>query len=235
MRVRERRGRHVAEQADLAVLGREPPHHLHAAEHHQIVDRRHQPAASAWLEEIVRREQRAVVVAQPRQRLVVAHLALRQRDDRLEDRGRRDWLRSRARAARRSPPAPCPRNGPLGGRAARSGAPGSAALGRVRRARPARRRERGARTPRAGARRRRVADRAFQHLLVRRDRVGEFLHQLAELVDLGGERLGGGARAVHARPRRRPPSRRGGGRARRPGGRCRRCRARGRRSAPPTS
>ena len=46
---------------------------------------------------------------------------------------------------------------------------------------------------RAGARRRRVGDRAFQHLLVRRDRVGELLHQLAELVDLGGERLGRGA------------------------------------------
>ena len=82
--VGQRRRRHVAEQPDLAVLGRQPPHHLHAAEHHQIVDRRHQPAVFRIAEEIFRREQRAVLVAQPRQRLVVAHLALRQRDDRLE-------------------------------------------------------------------------------------------------------------------------------------------------------
>ena len=42
------------------------------------------PPLVGRIEEIVRHQQRAVVGAQPRQRLVVAHLALRQRDDRLE-------------------------------------------------------------------------------------------------------------------------------------------------------
>ena len=46
----------VAEQADLAVLERQPAHHLHAAEQQQLVDPRHQAAALGQLEELGRQQ-----------------------------------------------------------------------------------------------------------------------------------------------------------------------------------
>ena len=74
----------IAEQADVAVLEQQPPHHLHAAEHHQIVDLRHQSAAFRQRHEVGREQHLAGLGAQPRHRLVVADLALRQRHDRLQ-------------------------------------------------------------------------------------------------------------------------------------------------------
>ncbi len=187
--VGQRRAGDVAEQADLAVLGREPPHHLHAAEHHQVVDRRHQPAGLGRREEAVRLDQRAVVAAQPRQRLVVAHLALRQRDHRLEikvDAVRLDRARDRCAAivstSRRRRPVQrrvrgrhgldeivAPDRTPPRWRGLRrvdcAGACRRIGGRRVRR--------------RQGARRRGVRHDAFQHLLVRGDAVRKLLHELA--------------------------------------------------------
>ena len=79
------RFREIAEQADLAVLEQQPPHHLHAAEHHQIVDLRHQAGAFAPCGmKSAAGSDLAGLGAQPRHRLVVADLALRQRHDRLQ-------------------------------------------------------------------------------------------------------------------------------------------------------
>ena len=74
----------VAEQADLAVLELKAAHHLHAAEQQQLVDLRHQPAGFGGVEELGRLQHGAIGGAQPGERLVVADLALRQRDDRLQ-------------------------------------------------------------------------------------------------------------------------------------------------------
>ena len=82
--VGQRRARKIAEHADLAVLEQQPAHHLHAAEHHQIVDLRHQAAGFGLGDEVGRQHHVAALGAQPRHRLVVAHLALRQRHDRLQ-------------------------------------------------------------------------------------------------------------------------------------------------------
>ena len=82
--VGEGRFREIAEQADIAVLEQQPPHHLHAAEHDEIVDLRHQAGALRQRDEIGGLQHVAGLGAQPRHRLVVAHLALRQRHDRLQ-------------------------------------------------------------------------------------------------------------------------------------------------------
>ena len=176
--------------------------------------------------------QRAVVVAQPRQRLVVAHLALRQRDDRLEDRGRRGWLRPRARSAPRSRSRSMPRNGPR-----RPACAARSALGSAARPQPAARAAPGASAGAAGRGRGGVAlaialssicscaatASARSFTSPPSSSISEASGSVAERV----RSMRGGDLAFHRR--------RGGGRARRPGGRCRRCRARGRRSAPPMS
>ncbi len=82
--VRQRRSRDIAEQPDVPVLEQQPAHHLHAAEDHEVVDLRHQAGAFGLRNERSRVHHLAALVAQPRYRLVVAHLALRQRDDRLQ-------------------------------------------------------------------------------------------------------------------------------------------------------
>ena len=119
-----------------------------------------------------------------------------------------------------------PLKGPLCGRAVGASGSSSSATGSARSAGSARGAAAGsaARAARAAAqpahepRRRRVADRAFQHLLVRRDRVGEVFHQVAELADLG--RRAARSRCASGRAWRpfRPRSPRCGGRAPRPGG-----------------
>ena len=159
----------------------------------------HQPARLGVAEEIVGREQRAVVRAQPHQRLVVAHLALRQRDDRLQEQVDAIGF-DRARDLRHDRGVLQPLEMALMWRAASALRARQARRGRqLRAARPAapRWRTRQAARRRGNARGRRVRDRVLQHLLVRGDRVGEFLHQVAKLADLGRQRLGCGARAVH--------------------------------------
>ncbi len=74
----------IAEQPDLAVLQLQAPHHLHAAEQQQIVDLRHQAGGFGILDEIGGRNDVAGFGPQPRHRLVEAHLALRQRHNRLQ-------------------------------------------------------------------------------------------------------------------------------------------------------
>ena len=68
--VDQRRGRHIAEQADLAVLRQQAAHHLDAAEHHQVVDLRHQPAGFGVGQEIGRhaagRRRRRAAAPSPR-------------------------------------------------------------------------------------------------------------------------------------------------------------------------
>ena len=74
----------VAEDADLAALLRQAPHDLDAAEQQQIVHHAHQPGWRRHLDILGRHDHRAVLGAQPRQRLVIAQLALRQADDGLQ-------------------------------------------------------------------------------------------------------------------------------------------------------
>ena len=81
-----------------------------------------------------------------------------------------------------------------GARGAISGSIGSARSAASARVAGCAARARGA-APRR-ALRRRVRDRAFQHLLMRRDRVGQILHQPAEFADFGGQRRGRRARSV---------------------------------------
>ena len=83
-RVDQRRGADIAEQADVAALELQAARHLHAAEQQQVVDLRHQADAFGVFDEIAGRDDVAFLGAQARQRFVVAHLALRQRDDRLQ-------------------------------------------------------------------------------------------------------------------------------------------------------
>ena len=79
------RRRKIAEQADVAVLQQQPAHHLHAAQHREIVELRHQRAGFGISEEIGRPATNSPLSAlQPRHRFVIAHLALRQRHDRLQ-------------------------------------------------------------------------------------------------------------------------------------------------------
>ena len=74
----------IAEQADVAVLEQQPAHHLHATEHRQ--GRRASASASPLRHKAgnppPRRPRR--VRLEPRHRFVIAHLALRQRHDRLQ-------------------------------------------------------------------------------------------------------------------------------------------------------
>ena len=74
----------IAEQPDVAVLEQQPAHHLDAAQHAQTVELRQQRTGFGKREEVRRGDDFAVTGIEPRYRLVVAHLALRQRDDRLE-------------------------------------------------------------------------------------------------------------------------------------------------------
>ena len=64
--------RDVAEDADLARLGREPPHHLDAAEQQKIVHHAHQASRSRHLDILRRHDHRAVFGAQARQSFVIA-------------------------------------------------------------------------------------------------------------------------------------------------------------------
>ena len=83
-RVGQRRGADIAEYPDVAALHLQAARDLHAAEHQLIVDLRHQADGFGIFDEVAGRNDVAFLGAQPRQRLVVAHLALRQRDDRLQ-------------------------------------------------------------------------------------------------------------------------------------------------------
>ena len=159
----------------------------------------------------------AVLGAQPRQRFVVAHLALRQRHDRLQIEidavGRRSRC-GRSRSCWRARRPTC-----CGGRGRAALLPGTAAPP-----------DRSGSSP---ARRRRLC-RLANLQLVHGDGFGELPDQRAELAEFRGDRLGA-ARAPWPRRRRRscrPASRarRCGGRSPPPGGRGRRCRATGRRS-----
>ena len=74
----------VAEYADLLVADHQPAQHLHAFQHHHVIDPPDQPGGFRNLDEIVGGENLILVVAQPRHRLVEAHLALRQGHHRLQ-------------------------------------------------------------------------------------------------------------------------------------------------------
>ncbi len=80
----QRRGGHVAEHADILVAHHQPAQHLDTAQHHHVVDAPNQAAGFGHTDEIVGGDDLILVVAQPRHRLVVAHLALRQRHHRLQ-------------------------------------------------------------------------------------------------------------------------------------------------------
>ena len=82
--IAERRRRDVAEHADVLVADHQPAQHLHAAEHHDVIDLAHQAGGFRGGDEIVGGQDLVLVVAQPRHRLVEAHLALRQRHHRLQ-------------------------------------------------------------------------------------------------------------------------------------------------------
>ena len=74
----------VAEDADVAALLGQAAHDLHAAEQQQIVDHAHQARLAGDLHILGRHDDLAVLVAQARQRFVIAQLALRQADDGLQ-------------------------------------------------------------------------------------------------------------------------------------------------------
>ncbi len=84
LRVGQGRRRDVAEHSNLAVFRQQPARHLDAAEQHEMVDLRHQAGRLRVGEEVDGRDDFAVAGPQPRHRLVVAPLALRQRDDGLQ-------------------------------------------------------------------------------------------------------------------------------------------------------
>ena len=81
---RQRRGGKIAEQADVAVLEQQTTHHLHASQHRQVVEFRQQRTGFGIGQEIRRGDDFAVAGVEPRHRLIVAHLALRQGHDRLQ-------------------------------------------------------------------------------------------------------------------------------------------------------
>jgi hypothetical protein len=83
-RIAQRRCADIAEHADVAALQLQAARHLHAAKQQQVVDLRHQADAFGVIDEVAGRDDVAFLGAQARQRLVVAHLALRQRDDWLQ-------------------------------------------------------------------------------------------------------------------------------------------------------
>ena len=82
--IAQRRRRHVAEHADILVAHHQPAQHLHTAQHHGMIDPSDQACALGDADKIVGGQNLVLVVAQPRHRLVVAHLALRQRHHRLQ-------------------------------------------------------------------------------------------------------------------------------------------------------
>ena len=77
-------GDDIAEQSDLAIFQQQPAQHLHAAEQHQVVDLRHQAGGFGMARKSAGRMSVPCVGAQPGHRFVIAHLALRQRQDRLQ-------------------------------------------------------------------------------------------------------------------------------------------------------
>ena len=72
------------QHADVLVAHHQPAQHLHTAQHHHVIDAPDQPAGFGRADEIVGGENLVALVAQPRHRLVIAHLALRQRHHRLQ-------------------------------------------------------------------------------------------------------------------------------------------------------
>ena len=82
--IAERRRGDVAEHADVLVAHHQPAQHLHAFQHHHVIDPPDQPGGFRDRDEIVGGEKLVLVVAQPRHRLVEAHLALRQGHHRLQ-------------------------------------------------------------------------------------------------------------------------------------------------------
>ncbi len=76
--------RDVAEQADVLVAHQKPAQHLHAAQQDGLVDPRHRAGFFRDLDEVGRGDDVVVAIADPRHCLIVAHLALRQRDHRLQ-------------------------------------------------------------------------------------------------------------------------------------------------------
>ena len=82
--IAERRRGDVAEHPDVLVAHHQPAQHLHASQHHHVIDPPDQPGGFRDRDEIVGGEHLILVVAQPRHRLVEAHLALRQRHHRLQ-------------------------------------------------------------------------------------------------------------------------------------------------------
>ena len=136
----------------------------------------------------------ALLGAQPRQRLVVAHLALRQRDDRLQikiDAVGVDRLADQVDDA-------------LAAQAAEAAAAHRVAFAQ-------RQRAVGGRPALAAARRRRHGALLLQHRGMAGDRFGELPHQPAQFADLGGDRIDRAARPVHGWCRRGLPWRRAGG------------------------
>ena len=82
--IAEGRRRDIAEYADILVAHHQPPQHLHASQHHHVVDPPDQPGVLGGADEILGSEDLVLFVAQPRHRFVEAHLALRQAHHRLQ-------------------------------------------------------------------------------------------------------------------------------------------------------
>ncbi len=82
--IAQRGQRDVAEDGDLAILARQPPYDLHAAEQQQIVDRRHQAFRLGDAEILSGHKDLPGLVAQARKALVEDGAALRQADHRLQ-------------------------------------------------------------------------------------------------------------------------------------------------------
>ena len=83
--IAERGGRDVAEHADVLVAHHQAPQHLHAAQHHHVVDASDQARGLCDADELLGGDQLVALVAQARHRLVEPHLALRQRHHRLQE------------------------------------------------------------------------------------------------------------------------------------------------------
>ena len=84
-RIAKRRRGDIAEYSDVLVAHHQPAQHLHAFQHHGVIDPPDQPGSLRDRNEVVGGEKLVPVVAQPRHRLVKAHLALRQRHHRLQE------------------------------------------------------------------------------------------------------------------------------------------------------
>jgi hypothetical protein len=69
----------VAEHADILVADHQPAQYLNTAQHHGVIDASDQAGTLGGADEVLRHQDLVLVVAQPRNCFVVAHLALRQR------------------------------------------------------------------------------------------------------------------------------------------------------------